>query len=81
MKSVPIRYTSLTNFDVLGSWLMLYSLPVMSWLITGVNVYLAGGVYQRSRITSVVLIVASLVFTLLAAQTAIFFIGVGYGPR
>lgn len=78
---LPIRFTSFTNFDTLGSWQNLYSLPVMAWLISGVNIYLAQGVYRRSRITSVILILASSIFSLLAFQIAVFFIGVSYGAN
>lgn len=78
---LPIRFTSFTNFDSLGSWQNLYGLSLVAWLVSAVNVYLAQGVYRRSRITSVILILASSIFTLLAFQIALFFIGVSYGPN
>lgn len=79
--SLPVRFTSFANFDRLGSWWQLFFLPFASVLISSFNVFLAQGIYRRSRITSVMLIVASLALTLLAAQIATFFIGVSYGPR
>lgn len=78
---VPIRYTSFANFDQLGSWMSFYAMTATSWLVSLVNVYLAQLVYKRSRITSVVLVVATFVMTLLAFQATAYFIGVSYGPR
>lgn len=78
---VPIRFTSFTNFDMLGSWTTFYMLPIVSWLISLINIYLAQLIYKRSRITSVVVIVTTFVMVLLAFQTSIYFIGVSYGPR
>lgn len=78
---VPTRFTSFANFDRLGGWTNFYLLPVMSWLIAFINVYLAQLVYKRSRITSVIMVVATFVMTLLVLQTSSYFIGVSYGPR
>jgi hypothetical protein len=78
---VPIRYTSFANFDQLGSWVGFYSMPATSWLVASINVYLAQLIYKRSRITSVILVVATFVMTLLALQATAYFIGVSYGPR
>lgn len=76
---VPIRFTSFANFDKLGGWTTFYLMPATSWLVTLINVYLAQIVYKRSRITSVVMMVATLVMVLLVFQTAAYFIGVSYG--
>lgn len=78
---VPTRYTSFANFDQLGGWISFYIMPAISWLVSVVNVYLAQLVYKRSRITSVIMIVATFMMVLLALQTTLYFIGVSYGPR
>ncbi len=78
---VPTRFTSFANFDKLGGWTSFYLLPAMSWLVSFTNIYLAQLVYKRSRITSVVMVVATFVMALLAFQTSSYFIGVSYGPR
>ncbi len=58
---------------------MLAAFPAISWLVSGLNIYLAHSVYRRSRIASVMLILVSLVLTLLVSQYAVYFIGVSYG--
>lgn len=78
---VPTRFTSFANFDMLGGWMNFYLLPATSWLVSFTNVYLAQLVYKRSRITSVIMVVATFVMALLAFQTSAYFIGVSYGPR
>lgn len=78
---IPTRYTSFANFDQLGSWWELFLIPISSLVITGVNIGLAQAIYRRSRISSMVLIIATLCMTILAFQIANFFIGVTYGAR
>lgn len=78
---VPTRFTSFANFDKLGSWTSFYTLPAMSWAISLINVYFAQLVYRRSRVTSVIMVVVTLVMALLALQTTAYFIGVSYGSR
>lgn len=78
---VPVRFTSFTNFDQLGSWQTLYYISGTSWLLSVANVYLAHTVYRRSRIASVMIILTSVVLVILALQLAIFFVGVSYGTR
>jgi len=78
---VPVRYTTLTAFDRLGSWQELLALPLASWFITIVNTILAQVAYRRSRVTSFMLILASLSMSLLALQIIWFYVGVTYGAR
>lgn len=79
--AIPVRFTSFARFDKLGYWWQLMFLPVASVVVTVFNVVLSQGIYRRSRITSVILIISTLCLTILAFQIATFFIGVTYGPR
>ena len=78
---VPIRYTTLTAFDELGSWQALYILPTAGWLISVVNVFLAQSTYRRSRITSIMLVIAGLSFSLFVTQIILLYTGVTHGAR
>jgi len=78
---VPIRYTTLTAFDRLGSWQELYVLPAASWIIFITNTLLAQITYRRSRITSFMLVLASLGMSLVALQILWLYIGVTHVAR
>ncbi len=78
---VPIRYTTLTAFDQLGSWQMLYLLPVAGWGIALVNVFLAQSTYRRSRITSFMLVISGLGMSLFVLQILLLYTGVTHGAR
>jgi|GEM_PF-6758727 len=78
---VPIRYTTLTAFDRLGSWQELLVLPLASWSIAIVNTGLAHISYRRSRVTSFMLMLSSLALGLLALQIIWFYAGVTHGAR
>ncbi len=78
---VPVRYTTLTAFDELGSWQTLYVLPVAGWLISLLNVFLAQATYRRSRITSIMLVIAGLSFSLFTTQMIALYTGVTHGAR
>ncbi len=78
---VPIRYTTLTAFDQLGSWQMLYLLPIAGWGIALVNVFLAQSTYRRSRITSFMLVISGLGMSLFVLQILLLYTGVTHGAR
>ncbi|MCC7543166.1 hypothetical protein IT415_00435 [bacterium] len=78
---VPIRYSTLTAFDKLGNWQLLYILPTASWLVSIVNTFLAQATYRRSRITSFMLVIASLGLSLLMMQILLLYTGVTHGAR
>lgn len=57
---VPIRFTSLTNFDALGEWYQLYELPVVGVLILGINLFLAAILHKKNQLMSVMVLMVSL---------------------
>ncbi len=77
--TLPVRFTSLTQFDQTGTVHDFYLIAGLSWLILFINTVLAMSVYQRSRITSFMLIIVSLGLSLFVLQTATFYIGVIHG--
>ncbi len=62
--SVPIRYSSLVGFDVLGPWYEVYRLALFGFFVTIVNALLAYKSFSRSRITSFFLLVGAFVVAL-----------------
>lgn len=63
--AVPVRYTSVGAFDTLGPWYALYAIPLYGVLVLLANVGLAMKAYNRSRIASFFLLLASVVVALL----------------
>lgn len=61
---VPVRYSSLTGFDVLGPWYQTLQLGVFASLVMLVNLALSIRCFPRSRITSFFLLSSSLVIGL-----------------
>ena len=49
---IPIRFSSLTNFDQLGNWYQLYELPIMAFLIGAANFALANLLHKKNRFLS-----------------------------
>lgn len=78
---VPVRYTTLTAFDRLGSWQMLYLLPAAGWGVALMNVLLAQSTYRRSRITSFMLVISGLGMSLFVLQILLLYTGVTHGAR
>ncbi len=62
---VPIRFTSLTNFDALGSWYQLYELPVMGAIIFGLDFFLAMVLHRKNRLMSILVLMVSLMALIL----------------
>lgn len=58
---VPIHYSSLKSFDMLGPWYDRYWIGVFGLVITLVNAYIALASFQRSRIASFFLLAGSVV--------------------
>ena len=73
---LPIRFTSLSKFDQTGDWLNFYTITGLAWLVLVINTIIAASVYQRSRITSFMMMIVSLGLSLLVLQTLTFFIEV-----
>lgn len=76
---VPVRYTSLANFDQLGSWYQLYYVAAISVIILIVNSALAVAAYRRSRMISIYLAIASIMVAILAVAIVLGFSSINYG--
>lgn len=64
---VPIRFTSLTNFDALGSWYQLYELAAMGAIIFGLDLFLALLLHRKNRLMSILVLMVSLMALILLA--------------
>lgn len=76
---IPIRYSSLTNFDLLGNWYQLYEIPVMAVLIATANFALANLLHRRNRLISVFLMMVALMSAVLATVILMGFTAINYG--
>jgi hypothetical protein len=76
---VPIRYTSLTNFDQLGKWYQLYFPLAISLVVSVVNIFLSINIYKKSRIVSMFLLLASLIVAVFALAITFGFTSINYG--
>ena len=76
---VPVRYTSLANFDILGRWYQLYYVVVASVIILMVNTILGVASYKRSRMISIFLLLVAAMVAALAAAIILGFTAVNYG--
>ncbi len=76
---IPIRFSSLTNFDLLGSWYQLYEIPIIAVLIAGANFALANLLHRRNRLVSVLLMLVALMCAILATAILVGFTVINYG--
>jgi hypothetical protein len=71
---VPLQYSTLEGFDVLGSWYRVYGFGAFSLVVTFGNIFLAAKAYDKSRLASFLLILGSVMinlFTLIIAITLV----------
>lgn len=76
---VPIRFTSLTNFDELGRWYQLYEIPGIAIIVSLINVFFAMLLYKKNRIISIFLLVVSIMVVVLAVAILLGFTAIKYG--
>lgn len=76
---IPIRFSSLTNFDQLGNWYQLYEIPLIAVLIGGANFALANLLHKKNRLISIFLMMAALMSAVLATAILIGFTVINYG--
>ncbi|MBI2798269.1 hypothetical protein HYX70_03155 [Candidatus Saccharibacteria bacterium] len=76
---VPIRFSSLTNFDLLGDWYQLYEITAIGVLIFAINTFFAFLIHKRNRLMSIFLSLVSLMALVLACAILIGFTAVNYG--
>ena len=78
---LPVRFTSLSNFDQLGLWYRLYEITGIAAIIVGVNLFLALLLYRKNRILSIFLLVVSLMVVILAIAILLGFTVIKYGAN
>jgi len=77
--SVPIRFTSFANFDVLGKWYQLYELFVTALLVFMINLGLALVAHAKSRLVSGALLSVSIVICLVCFGMLVGFTAINFG--
>jgi uncharacterized membrane protein len=77
--SVPIRFTSFANFDVLGKWYQLYELFVTALLVFMINLGLALVAHSKSRLVSGALLSVSIVICLVCFGMLVGFTAINFG--
>jgi hypothetical protein len=78
---IPIRFSSLTNFDQLGNWYQLYEIPVITVMIVLANFGLANLLHKKNRLVSVFLMMAALMCAVLSTAILIGFTVINYGTN
>lgn len=76
---VPIRFTSLTNFDELGRWYQLYEITVIATIVSVVNLLFAVLLHKKNRILSVFLLIVALMVVALSIAILLGFTAIKYG--
>ncbi len=77
--SVPIRFTSFANFDILGKWYQLYELFATALIVFGLNLTLALVAHSRSRLASAALLGVSIVTTIMCFGMLVGFTAINFG--
>lgn len=78
---IPVRFTSLSNFDQLGVWYSLYEISIISLIITTINLFLAIILHKKNRILSIFLTITTLMIVILAIAILLGFTVIKYGTN
>lgn len=78
---LPVRFTSLSNFDQLGPWYRLYEIAAITLIITLINVFLAVLLYRKNRILSIFVTITTLMVVILAIAILLGFTVIKYGAN
>ena len=78
---LPVRFTSISNFDQLGSWFRLYEIAGIALMVTAVNLFLAVLLYRKNKILSIFLSIATLMVVILAIAILLGFTAIRYGTN
>jgi len=76
---MPVRYTSLANFDRLGKWYELYYPVAASFIILVVNFTLATFCYPKNKVISLFLMLVALTVAILMVAITFGFTSINYG--
>ena len=78
---LPVRFTSISNFDQLGSWFRLYEIAGIALVVTAINIFLAALLYRKNKILSIFLSIAALMVVILAIAILLGFTAIKYGTN
>ncbi len=78
---LPVRFTSLSNFDQLGSWFRLYEISEIALIVSLLNVFLAVILYRKNRILSIFLSITAVMVVVLAIAILLGFTAIKYGTN
>lgn len=78
---LPVRFTSLSNFDQLGAWYQLYEIAIIAILVTLLNLFLAMLLQKKNRILSIFLMVTTVMVVILAIAILLGFTVIKYGAN
>ena len=76
---VPIRFTSLANFDQLGRWYQLYEIAGISLIVAAINSFFAVLLQGKNRILSIFLLIAAIMVAILSIAIIFGFSAIHYG--
>ncbi len=76
---LPVRFTSLSNFDQLGPWYQLYDITAIAVIVSLMNIFLATLLHKKNRILSIFLAIAALMVVILAIAILLGFTVIKYG--
>lgn len=76
---LPVRFTSLSNFDQLGPWYQLYQIAAISITISLINIFLIALLHRKNRILSIFLAITTLMVVILAIAILLGFTVIKYG--
>lgn len=77
--SIPLRFTSIANFDQLGKWFQLYDIVVISFVTSVINTILALLSYKKSRLASIFLISVAILVSLQSIAVLYGLTSINYG--
>ncbi len=78
---LPVRFTSLSNFDQLGTWFRLYEIAGIALIVSILNVFLAVLLYRKNRILSIFLTITAVMVVVLAIAILLGFTVIKYGTN
>lgn len=76
---IPIRFTSIANFDQLGKWYQLYEVAAISLVVAVINSTLALLSFKKSRLASIFLMVVAVLVSLQAIAITYGLTSINYG--
>jgi|GEM_PF-1047793 len=78
---LPVRFTSISNFDQLGTWYKLYEIAGIALTVTLINLFLAILLYRKNKILSIFLSIVTLMVVILAIAILLGFTAIKYGTN